>query len=50
MSVALFPQYSAQDLAPDMRAHRARSDAEVFVAERDDGSIAGFVEVGARHD
>jgi len=31
-----------------MREHRARSDAEVFVAEREDGSIAGFVEVGAR--
>ncbi|HEX6627472.1 MAG TPA: GNAT family N-acetyltransferase, partial [Gemmatimonadaceae bacterium] len=48
MSVALFPQYSAEALTPDMRVHRARSDAEVFVAERDDGSIAGFVEVGAR--
>ena len=48
MSVALFPQYSAEALAPDMRVHRARSDAEVFVVERDDGSIAGFVEVGAR--
>ena len=48
MSVALFPQYTAEDLAAGMRTHRARSDADVFVAERDDGSIAGFVEVGAR--
>lgn len=48
MSAALFPQHSAEALAPDMRVHRARSDAEVFVVERDDGSIAGFVEVGAR--
>jgi aminoglycoside 6'-N-acetyltransferase I len=31
-----------------MRQHRARSDADVFVAEREDGSVAGFVEVGAR--
>lgn len=47
MSCALFP-YPAEDLAEGMRAHRARPDAEVFVAERDDGSIAGFVEVGER--
>jgi aminoglycoside 6'-N-acetyltransferase I len=31
-----------------MREHRARSDAEVFVAEWEDGSVAGFVEVAAR--
>lgn len=31
-----------------MREHRTRRDAEVFVAERSDGTIAGFVEVGAR--
>ena len=48
MSVALFPHYSAEDLADGMREFRERSDADVFVAERDDGSIAGFVEVGAR--
>lgn len=48
MSLALFPQHSADDLAAGMRAHLARPDAEVFVAERDDGSIAGFVEVGER--
>ncbi|HSQ32110.1 MAG TPA: GNAT family N-acetyltransferase [Gemmatimonadaceae bacterium] len=48
MSAALFPEHSPDDLAAGMRAHRARSDAEVFVAERADGSVAGFVEVGER--
>jgi aminoglycoside 6'-N-acetyltransferase I len=31
-----------------MKEWRAREDAEVFVAERQDGAIAGFVEVGSR--
>ena len=48
MSVALFPENSAEELASGMREFRARSDGEVFVAERGDGSIAGFVEVGTR--
>ena len=48
MSLALFPEESADDLASGMREHLAREDAAVFVAERDDGSIAGFVEAGAR--
>ena len=48
LSLALFPEHSADELESGMREHRARSDAEVFVAEREDGSIAGFVEVGAR--
>jgi len=48
MSVALFPDYAADDLAKGMREFRARSDGEVFIAERDDGSVAGFVEVGSR--
>src|SRR3954465_14127098 len=48
MSSSLFPEYSAGDLAKGMKDFRARADAEVFVAERDDGSIAGFVEVGSR--
>ena len=48
MSLALFPQHSADALAPGMREFRTRSDAQVFVAEREDGSLAGFVEVGAR--
>jgi aminoglycoside 6'-N-acetyltransferase I len=48
MSVALFPQHSADALADGMREFRARPDGDVFVAERADGSLAGFVEVGAR--
>jgi aminoglycoside 6'-N-acetyltransferase I len=48
MSVALFPEYSAEELAAGMREFRARSDAEVFIAERSDGSPAGFVEAGTR--
>jgi aminoglycoside 6'-N-acetyltransferase I len=48
MSAALFPQESADDLADGMREFRSRADAEVFVAERSDSSLAGFVEVGAR--
>jgi len=48
MTRLLAPQYSEDAVAAGMREHRARSDAEVFVAERDDGSIGGYVEVGAR--
>ena len=48
MSLALFPQHVEHDLASGMREHRARADGEVFVIEREDGRLAGFVEVGAR--
>lgn len=48
MSCALFPQYPAEELAAGMREWRARADAAVFIAERADHTIAGFVEVGAR--
>ena len=48
LSLALFSEHSADELEPGMLEHRARSDAEVFVAEREDGSVAGFIEVGAR--
>jgi aminoglycoside 6'-N-acetyltransferase I len=48
MSVALFPQYSAENLSAGMREFRTRSDAAVFVAERPNGSVAGFVEAGTR--
>lgn len=47
MSVALFP-YPPDEVAAGMRAHHAREDAEVFVAEREDGTLCGFVEVGER--
>ena len=48
LSIALFPEYLADDLAKGMKEFQARADAEVFLAERDDGSVAGFVEVGSR--
>jgi len=47
LSHALFPQCSAEDLVMGMREHRARQDAEVFVTERGEGSVVGFVGVGA---
>lgn len=48
MSVALFPDDPVDSLAKGMKEFRARPDAEVFIAERADGSIAGFVETGSR--
>jgi aminoglycoside 6'-N-acetyltransferase I len=48
MNIALFPEYSEDDLANGMKEFRARDDGEVFIVERNDGSIAGFVEVGSR--
>jgi aminoglycoside 6'-N-acetyltransferase I len=48
MSLALFPEYTAEVLVPGMREFRARSDAEVFLAEVSGGALVGFVEVGSR--
>ena len=48
MSVALFPEYVAEDVAKGMKEFRARTDADVFVVDRGDGSLAGFVEAGSR--
>lgn len=48
LSQTLFPHDVAGELAAGMREFRARTDAEVFVAERANGSLAGFIEVGAR--
>jgi aminoglycoside 6'-N-acetyltransferase I len=48
MSRALSPGVSVEADEAEMRAFRARTDAEVFVLERPDGSLAGYVEVGAR--
>ena len=49
MDQALFPDNEFEDtLEADMRALLARPDAAVFVAERFDGSVCGYVEVGAR--
>ena len=48
MSLALFDGCTEDDLAKGMREFRARSDGEVFVVDRGDGSLAGFVEAGSR--
>jgi len=48
MDEALHPHNDSEDVAGDMRAFLARPDAAVFVAERPDGSVCGYVEVGAR--
>ena len=43
MSVALFPEYSAENLAAGMRDFRAREDAEVCVV-RDTLRLGGIAE------
>jgi aminoglycoside 6'-N-acetyltransferase I len=48
MSLALFDDCTEGELTNGMREFRARSDAEVFVLDRADGSLAGFVEAGSR--
>jgi aminoglycoside 6'-N-acetyltransferase I len=48
MSRALFPQEGEAGHAAGMRDTRAREDAEVFVVDRGDGRLAGFVEAGTR--
>jgi aminoglycoside 6'-N-acetyltransferase I len=48
MSQALFPDEKAEALARGMRHFRQREDAEVFVIERPNGLLAGFVEAGTR--
>lgn len=48
MSLALFPDTSADDLSKDMGSFLARPDAAVFVLHRPEGRLAGFVEVGSR--
>jgi len=48
MSVALFPDEDVGEIEKGMRQMRERPDYAVFLAERDDGSISGFVEVGSR--
>ena len=48
MSRALFADASAEELEGGMREFRAQGDGAVFIAERDDGTPCGFVEVGTR--
>jgi len=47
MELALFPDAQA-DQSSWMRQLLTRTDAAVFIAERDDGSACGFVEAGTR--
>ena len=48
MSRALFPAETDDSLTSGMREFRARRDAEVFVVDRGDARLAGFVEAGSR--
>jgi aminoglycoside 6'-N-acetyltransferase I len=48
MSAALLPDENPAEYEPEMRALLKREDAAVFVAERPDGSVCGYVEVGSR--
>lgn len=48
MDLALNPDNDSPDSEGEMRAILARRDAAVFVAERPDGSVCGYVEVGSR--
>ena len=48
MSEALLPDEPPEAYEPEMRSLLRRDDAAVFVAERPDGSVCGYVEVGSR--
>jgi histidine triad (HIT) family protein len=48
MSAELFPNEPAGEIAAGMHAFRSRFDAAVFVAERPESGLAGFVEAGTR--
>jgi len=48
MSIALYPDGLPEDHRADFEISRQRPDAEIFVIERPNGSLGGFVEVGAR--
>ena len=48
MSQALDPSCPREEHEADLRLIRARSDAEVFVIERPEGGLAGYVEVASR--
>ncbi len=48
MNRALFPDLSVESDVAEMLATISRSDAAVFVIDRGDGRLAGYVEVGER--
>jgi aminoglycoside 6'-N-acetyltransferase I len=48
MAEALLPDESPENYEVELRALQLRGDAAVFVAERPEGSVCGYVEVGSR--
>ena len=48
MSLALFDDCTEDELTKGMREFRTRSDGEVFVLDRGNGALAGFVEAASR--
>lgn len=48
MAQALLPDENPDEYEPELRALIQRGDAAVFVAERPDGSVCGYVEAGSR--
>ena len=48
MAHTLFPGTTDEDHTGDMRSLLKRTDAAVFIAERPDGSVCGYVEAGSR--
>ena len=48
MSLALFPNTGPADHTSEFATFCARSDAAVFVLDRGNGKLAGFVEAGTR--
>ena len=48
MSLELDPDSESSDHESDMDSIIAREDAEAFFVERPDGTLGGYVEVGAR--
>ena len=48
LNAALFPEHTIEDLKKWAREFRAQPDAQVFVIERPDGTLAGYVDAGSR--
>jgi aminoglycoside 6'-N-acetyltransferase I len=48
MSLELFRDERREEIERGMRDTLANRDPAVFIAERDDGSVCGFIEVGSR--
>lgn len=48
LSMALFPHHDRGEHARDIQEFVRRADGATFVIEREDGKLAGYVEVGTR--